>query len=436
MQAKCSSISNSTLKKKFFKFNAIFSIFIGTVLEWYDFSIFMFFVPVFSELFFPNSNKIASYLSMYAVFAISFFIRPLGAAIFGYFGDHLGRKKVLVLSMNLISISTLAMGLLPTYQTIGILAPILLVFFRLIQGFCVGGETTGAASFIIESFPKRYRGVLGSFMWSAVGVGMLLGSFITTLTIKSMTHATLIEVGWRLPFLLGMVTGVVGYYFRKKIPETALFSSLQNRGKITKLSTIAVIKENRKSLLIIIGLYAPSSMITYLVFVFMPAYASSVLNIPFGSAGMITTIAIGCVTFLVPFAGLLSDHIGRKPCLFIGSIGFFLLSYPLYLFMLSDKSMFSFVFSEIIFVLMATIYQGTLTAAVQEMPRTSVRYTITSLGYNVSYALFGGTAPFVVTYLSNLFGSKSISGLYLSMAGIVAIIAIFNMKETYKKVLS
>lgn len=222
MPVKCFSMN------KYFK-QTIFSMFIGTVLEWYDFSIFMFFVPLFSELFFPNANKIASYLSMYAVFAISFFVRPLGAAIFGFFGDHLGRKKVLVFSMNLISIATLAMGLLPTYQTIGVFAPILLVFFRLIQGFCVGGETTGAASFIIESFPKRYRGVLGSFMWSAVGVGMLLGSFVTTLTIKSMTHDTLIEIGWRLPFLLGVITALVGYYFRKKIPETTLFSSIQNR---------------------------------------------------------------------------------------------------------------------------------------------------------------------------------------------------------------
>ena len=152
------------------RFKTIFSAFIGTVLEWYDFSIFMFFIPIFSELFFPNTNKIASYLSMYAVFAISFFVRPLGAMIFGYVGDHYGRKKALVFSMMLISMSTLMMGLLPTYQSIGVFAPIFLIILRMIQGFCVGGETTGASSFIIESFPKRQRGILGSFMWSAVGV--------------------------------------------------------------------------------------------------------------------------------------------------------------------------------------------------------------------------------------------------------------------------
>ena len=138
-----------------YKFKTIFSTFIGTVLEWYDFSIFMFLIPIFSELFFPNTNKIASYLSVYAVFAISFFVRPLGATIFGYFGDRYGRKKALVSSMLLISVSTLIMGLLPTYKSIGILAPIFLIILRMIQGFCIGGETTGASSFIIESFPKK-----------------------------------------------------------------------------------------------------------------------------------------------------------------------------------------------------------------------------------------------------------------------------------------
>ena len=141
-----------------------------------------------------------------------------------------------------------------------------------------------------------------------------------------------------------------------------------------------------RSLLIIIGLYALSSVITYLVFVFMPVYAFSVLNIPIGTASIVTTIAIACVTLFVPLAGLLSDRIGKKPCLYIGSIGFFLCSYPLYVFMSTNKSIVSFVFSEMIFVLIATIYQGTLTSATQEIPSTAVRYTVTSLGYNISYA--------------------------------------------------
>lgn len=419
-----------------YKFKTIFSAFIGTVLEWYDFSIFMFFIPIFSELFFPNTNKIASYLSMYAVFAISFFVRPLGAAIFGYFGDHYGRKKALISSMMLISLATLMMGLLPTYQSIGVFAPIFLIILRMIQGFCVGGETTGASSFIIESFPKQQRGILGSFMWSAVGVGMLLGSLVTTMTIKFMPHDLLYTIGWRLPFIFGLITGAVGYYFRKKIPEAALFSEIQKNGQITNLTTMQVIKTNKKSISIIIGLYALSSVITYIVFVFMPVYASSVLNISLETASVITTIALACSTVGVPFVGYLSDKIGRKPCLYVGSISFMILSYPLYSFMLINKSLFSFVCAEIIFVFIAIIYQGSLTSAAQELPHTAVRYTITALGYNLSYALFGGTAPFVITYLSNVFGSQAMPGIYLSTMGIVAMIAIYNMKETYKKVLS
>lgn len=418
------------------RFKTIFSAFIGTVLEWYDFSIFMFFIPIFSELFFPNTNKIASYLSMYAVFAISFFVRPLGAMIFGYVGDHYGRKKALVFSMMLISMSTLMMGLLPTYQSIGVFAPIFLIILRMIQGFCVGGETTGASSFIIESFPKRQRGILGSFMWSAVGVGMLLGSLVTTITIKFIPHDLLYAIGWRLPFIFGLITGAVGYYFRKRIPESALFSEIRKNGQITHLSTIEVIKTNKKSLSIIMGLYALSSVITYIVFVFMPVYASSVLNISLDTASVITTIALACSTVGVPFVGYISDKIGRKPCLYLGSISFILLSYPLYSFMVINKSMFSFVCAEVIFGLIAIVYQGSLTSAAQELPNTAVRYTVTALGYNLSYALFGGTAPFVITYLSTVFGSQVMPGIYLSAMGIIAMIAIYNMNETYKKVLS
>ena len=272
-------------------------------------------------------------------------------------------------------------------------------------------------------------------MWSAVGVGMLLGSLVTTLSIKLIPHDLLYTIGWRLPFLFGLITGIIGSYFRKKIPEAALFSEIQKHGQISQLSTTKVIKTHKKSLAIIIGLYALSSVITYIVFVFMPIYASSTLNIPLDKASLITTIALACSTIAVPFIGLLSDKIGRKPCLYLGAINFLLLSYPLYSFMLIHQSMFSFICAESIFVLISISYQGALTSAAQELPMTAVRYTITAIGYNVSYALFGGTAPFVITYLANVFQSQLIPGIYLSIMGMIAIIAIYNMKESYRKVL-
>ncbi|MGQ3890486.1 MFS transporter [Legionella sp. CNM-4043-24] len=404
--------------------------YLGTVLEWYDFSIFAFFSPIMSERFFPADNPWASWISVYAVFAVGFLIRPLGAAVFGHYGDRIGRKRVLVLSMLAISLSTIAIGLLPTWQQIGLMAPVLLVICRLIQGFCVGGETTGAAAYVLESLPERSRGVLGSMMWSAVGTGMLLSSLVTSIMTQCMSPADLSAWAWRLPFLFGIVSGLLGYYFRRQLPEAALFTRIKNEGQLNEESTLQVIRHNKKSIGILTGLYALSAMITYLVFVFMPFYASNVMGIPMNTASLVTTVAIAVVTFTIPFAGMLSDRIGRKPCLCAGAVGFLIFAWPSYALLASKGSLASLITVEAIFVLLAFLYQGTLTTAAQELVQTPVRYTITAIGYNVSYAIFGGTAPFAVTWLTNLTQSQSIPGLYLMSGSILALIALSQMKET------
>lgn len=411
-----------------------FPAFIGNTLEWYDFSIFAFFSPIISQLFFPSSNKIASFLSTYAVFALGFFIRPIGATVFGYFGDNYGRKKTLVLSMLVISLATFVMGILPTYNSIGVLAPILLVLCRLLQGFCIGGETAGSAAYILESFPEHKRGVLGGFMWTAVGCGLLLSSLVTTITTSVFSEDLLYQYGWRIPFILSVVTALVGLYFRQKLPESILFAEYKSQKSISTVSSFTMIHHHRKSVFIIIGLYALSAMITYLLFVFMPSYASTVLGIPLNTASTVTTFALASVTFGVPLGGWLSDYIGRKPCLLIGAAGFLLLSYPLYHFMVSQQTVSSFILAEAIFVLFAIFYQGTLNTAVQEIPPTAVRYTISSVGYNLSYAIFGGTAPFIVTLLSSLAENKSVPGMYLVFGSVLSLLAVVSMGETaYKK---
>jgi len=402
----------------------------GTILEWYDFSIFAYFSPIMSERFFPSDDPWASWISIYAVFAVGFLVRPLGAAVFGHYGDRIGRKRVLVWSMLAISLSTVAIGLLPTWQSIGIWAPIFLVLLRLIQGFCVGGETTGAAAYVLESLPKHARGMLGSIMWSAVGIGMLSSSLVTTILTLSLSHEDLIHFGWRIPFLFGIASGLLGYYFRRKLPEAALFSQAQNNGQLKRESMAKVVYQNRRYISILSGLYALSAMITYLVFVFMPFYATNVMGIASGTANLITTISIAIVTFALPFAGMLSDRIGRKPCLYMGAGGFFLLAWPLYVLMAHQASLASLITAEAVFVVLAFLYQGSLTTAAQELTQTPVRYTVTAIGYNVSYAIFAGTTPFVVTWLSHLTQNKSIPGLYLMFGSLLAIAALSQMKET------
>jgi MHS family proline/betaine transporter-like MFS transporter len=413
------------------KIKLIIPIYLGTMLEWYDFSIFIFFVPVLSNVFFPFSNTLISTLMTYAVFAIGFIARPLGAMVFGQYADNHGRKKSMLLSMTIITISTAMIGSLPTYESIGIFAPIGMIFLRLIQGFCIGGESSGSSVYIIEMFPYKNRGILSSFMWSAVGFGMLLGSALTTLMFYLFTIDQLNDAFWRVPFLLSLFTGFVGLYFRKKISETNLYRDYRRREKFHKIKAIKNIFENKQKVFTVIMLYGLSSIITYVLFVFMPMYINQYNDIDLKTASIITTIALSFVTIFVPLSGYISDVLGRKFCLYAGSIGFLFFSVPLYFYMHVEKTVESFIISDLIFALLAVLYQGALTAAVQETTNTNHRFTVTSVGYNISYGILGGTAPFIVSWISEKSGIEIIPGIYLTFFAFLAFIAVYKMKETY-----
>ncbi len=414
------------------KLKLIIPVYLGTLLEWYDFSIFVFLAPVLSNLFFPTSNKLVSALVTYAVFAIGFVARPLGGLVFGQYADNYGRKKSMLLSMMIITMSTTAIGLLPTYEKVGIYAPLAMVILRLVQGFCIGGESSGSAIYVLEMYLSKYRGALSSFVWSAVGFGMLLGSSVTTLMFYLFTVDQLNNGCWRLPFLMSMLTGIVGLYFRQKIPETSLYQMYKSSNKVIKLGAYKVIGENKQTIFTIILLYGLSSVITYILFVFMPVYSSQHNDIDLKIASSITTIALSIVTILVPLSGYVSDLLGRKFCLYAGSIGFLVLSIPLYLYMNMEKTVLSFIISDVIFVLLAILYQGALTAAVQETTNTQNRFTITSVGYNISYGLFGGTAPLMVSWISEISGIEILPGIYLTFFAFLALAAVYCMRETYQ----
>jgi len=414
------------------QFKVIAPIFIGTMFEWYDFSIFVFLAPIMASIFFPASNKIISIVFTYAVFAVGFIIRPLGALFFGQYADRYGRKKSMLLSMLIITITTMLMGLLPTYEKIGITSSILMILLRLIQGFCIGGESSGSALYVIEMYPDKNRGLICSFMWSAVGFGMLLGSLITSIMFYHFSQEQLNAEMWRLPYIFSFFTGVVALYFRKNISETYLFQLNKNNFQIFKQRTHNVILENKKTILNITLLYGLSSIITYIIFVFMPIYMNQINGIDLKFSTLINTIALALVTFFVPISGSLSDKFGRKICLYIGAVGFLILSIPLYYYMSLERTIFSYIVSDSIFVLLAILYQGAITATVQESTYTNVRFTLTSFGYNISYGLFGGTAPLIVSWLSKETNLKIIPGAYLTLFSFLALFAIFKIKETYK----
>ncbi len=404
---------------------------IGTLLEWYDFSLFAFLTPLLATLFFPKEDTFTALMFTYTIFAIGFLVRPLGAIIFGHLGDRIGRKKTLVISILLMSIATFLMGVLPTYDTLGIWAPILLIILRICQGLSVGGESTGAVLFVIETNHYQRRGFVCSTLWAVIGVGMLLGSLASTIV----SHYPATSYAWRVPFLLGIFTGIIGYVVRKRIPEPLLFQEILDQGRIAHFPLWEGIKKYKKEMFIIIGLYLLSAMITYLNFIFMPAYAADIIGMALADTTLVSTIALAAMTLLVPIGGYLSDVFGRKPCLILATSCFIVASYPLY-HLIATGVFHYFIVAEIILVLFSALFQGTVTAAVIEQLPTSVRYSVMAVGYSISYSLFGGTAPLVAGYLATLTGNVAAPGWYLTAGACIALLAAIKMRETFKANLS
>lgn len=361
----------------------------------------------------------------YAIFSIGFFVRPLGAILFGHLGDRIGRKKTLIISILLMSLPTIGIGLLPTCETIGLAAPILLIILRICQGLSAGGESTGAILFVLESAPKTHRGLLGSFLWSMTGAGMLMGSFAAMLV----AHYSMYPWAWRIPFILGIITGLIAFFLRRRTPESHNFTQALQTNSLAMFPLREGITKYRYEMLIIMGLYTLSSMITYIVFIFMPSFAANTTGLPYAQTSLINTLTFAFSIILLPLSGFISDKIGRKTCLQWSACGFILLSYPLFK-LISLGNLTAFIGVQILFLILAAGFQGSLTAAVFELLPTNVRYSVTAVGYNISYSLFGGTAPLIATYLADITGNKSAPGLYLAAGAMIALIAIVKMRES------
>ena len=401
---------------------------IGTILEWYDFTLFAFLTPKLSSLFFPDQNQFTALMLTYAIFAVGFLARPIGAALFGHFGDCLGRKKILIVSILLMAIPTFLIGLLPTYSEIGVAAQILLILLRLCQGLSAGGESTGASLFVMETTTYQHRGFIGGLLWAVVGIGMLLGSFAAMLVTEYSQYAW----AWRVPFILGIFTGLIGYFVRKRTPESVLFEQALEKGTLAKYPLFEGVINYKIEFLRIMGIYVLSAMITYIIYVFMPTYVASVSNLSLKVTGLVTTIALAVDTLLVPLGGYISDLVGRKTCFRWSAWGFLLLSYPLF-YLITFGGLQHLVIAESIFVLLAVCFRGTINAAVIEQVPTAVRYSVIAVGYNLSYSLFGGTAPIVASYIVKLTGNHAAPGFYLMLGALIALLATYKMRETYKE---
>lgn len=378
---------------------AIFNSSIGNILEWYDFGLFAIFSPLFSRLFFPTADLHASLIATFGIFAIGFFCRPVGALIFGYLGDTQGRAKTLRLSILMIAVPTLIVGLLPTYQKVGMLAPMLLLLIRMWQGICIGGEYSGNLIYLSESAPPQHRATCTSFASAGSNLGILLAAIMGSLCSYSFSETTLADWGWRLPYLVSGIFSLLMYQFRLRLDETRIFQQLKNDRRLVTNPVKVVFKNNLNQLLRTVCLVCMGSTFYYFIFVYLPFYLSQNKSADIYSVSTLMTCFVGAMILLVPVAGYICDRIGKKKMLLFNATLIICIVIPGFYWLQGD-SLLSMIMVLLMFTLASSLEQGTTPVVVVETFPPEARYTGVSLGYNLGNGLLGGTVPMICEWLS------------------------------------
>ena len=408
---------------------------IGNVLEWYDFALYGYFAPVIAALFFPGKSELAALISTFGIFAVGFFARPVGAVLFGHLGDTVGRKTALIWSVMLMAVPTCLLGLLPTHDEIGIGAPILLTVLRILQGLSVGGEFTGSMTFLVEHARPEERGYAGSWSEFSAQIGILLGSGVGALLTSTLSHEDLYAWGWRVPFVLGVLVGGVGFYLRTGIEESPEFEQIKLGGAVSRFPLRDVLVFRRRELAQAVGIIVLYAVSFYLAFVYLITYLSSVLTVPLNQAMIGNTIGLAVFTFLVPIMGAVSDRIGRRTPMIWGAAGLAILSYPLFM-LLGHQTIPFLLMAQLLFAVLIAAYVGPMCATVVELFPPQGRYTGISIAYNLALALFGGTAPLVATYLIGKTGSLVAPSYYLMFCALLSLVVVLKWVRPRSSIVS
>lgn len=412
------------------KWRVLIASLVGSAIEWFDYFLYGTVASlVFNQLFFVSDNPTVGLLIAYTSFALAFFLRPVGGIIFSHIGDRLGRKKTLVLTLSLMGISTFGMGILPTYQVIGIWAPIFLTCLRFIQGLALGGEWGGSVLLAVEYASKNNRGLFGSIPQMGISLGLILGTLALSV-LSLMPDEQFMSWGWRIPFLLSALLVIFGLWIRKGIDETPAFKKAQQKGEVSKIPLVDTLRYHWKEVLIAMGSKVVETGPFYIFGTFIVSYATTILN--FDNTDALTAVLIGSIvaTIIIPIVGSLSDRIGRKT-IYIGGIMLTILyAYP-YFWMLQQNSVFLLILATVIGL---GIIWGSVNAVLgtmmSEIFSAKVRYTGISLGYQLGAAVAGGTAPLIATALLAKFNNSYIPvANYIILAALISSIAIWAVKD-------
>lgn len=401
---------------------------IGNVLEWYDFALFGYFAPVLSGLFFPASDPSLSLLATFGVFAIGFLARPLGALLFGHWGDTRGRREALAWSVILMAVPTCFVGLLPTYTQIGLIAPFALTALRFLQGVSVGGEFTGSVTFLVEHAAPAERGYIGSWAGFSAQIGALLGSGVGALASALLTQDALHAWGWRIPFLAGGVIAVIGWYLRRRIPESPAFEQLQQANAVSSSPIRELLIAHRVPLLQVVGLVLLHGVGFYTFYVYLPTYLTRVTDLPLSTALTINTFCMAVMAVLIPIMGKLSDRIGPRWLLGAGAAGLALGTVPCFSW-LSSGQIILVITAQLLITVFVAAYMGPFFAIVATLFPVARRYTGLSISYNIAAALFGGTAPLMATMLMERSRNIYAPAWYVTLCAVLSLIALSTIRE-------
>lgn len=400
---------------------------VGNGLEWYDFAIYGHMAVVLRDLFFPDADPVVGLIATYGVFAAGFIARPLGAVLFGWLGDKFGRRMALTVAVLMMAIPTGCIGLLPTYESIGVFAPVLLTLIRILQGLSLGGEFSGSMTFMVEHSPQAKRGFIGSMSMSSLIIGFMLGSVVANV-FSSMPEADFTRWGWRVPFLFGIVIGFVGFYIRSQCEESPTYEAAKQDGYLSDSPVKEAFKGHWREMLEAFAIYMTVTMPFYLVAIYFISFNELQLGLEKSESLSVNTINLLFMLVAFPFSAMLSDRIGRKKVLMVVAVLMCLSILPIFT-AFEPGNYTQIVMLQGFFALLVGCYLGPVPALLVELFPTSVRYTGMAIPYNLTAAMFGGTTPMVCVWLIEKTGDTVAIAYYVMICCIASLIALAFYKD-------
>lgn len=411
-----------TFKQK----NMLFLSALGGALEFYDFIIYIFLAPIIEKVFFADSSAYLATIKTLAIFAIGYLFRPLGGIIFSHFGDRYGRKVVFLLTVIFMAVPSFAMGLLPTTTQIGVASPILLLLLRMVQGLALGGEIPAAITFVSEHIPKNRHGFALSILFFGINVGLMLGSFVTTIMISSLSPTEMLSYGWRIPFILGGILGIASVFMRRHLHETEAFSALSKQD-LQRVPLLTLLKDTPTEIIRGMCLVAVGSASVFL-YLYWPQYLHTYMGFDFNTIMGLNTACTFILNIFILIGGLVADRMGCR-LLYLLCTGFLIVfTYPLfYLFSLHSLTLAGL--SYIIFSLAFGFIPGTYTSIISGLFPTSTRYSGIAMSYNLAFAIFGGLSPLICTFAIHYFHTALAPAFYIMAIALLSWIACFYTQE-------